>query len=117
MFEVREVLRLWLDSRSYRGIAELVPADRKTVTRVIEQPGEPPSGPPPETVLDGPLPWTRMRHIYALFRACDRYGNDRLERACERAVDAEATSVNIVIAMLDQTMIVWCDAVQEPMPP
>jgi len=36
VFEVREVLRLWLDGRSYRGIAELVPADRKTVTRVIE---------------------------------------------------------------------------------
>ncbi len=36
MFEVREVLRLWLDGRSYRAIAGLVVPDRKTVTRVIE---------------------------------------------------------------------------------
>ena len=36
MFEVREVLRLWLDGRGYRAIAGLVPPDRKTITRVIE---------------------------------------------------------------------------------
>jgi len=36
VFEVREVLRLWLDGRSYRAIAGLVRPDRKTVTRVIE---------------------------------------------------------------------------------
>lgn len=36
VFEVREVLRLWLDGRGYRAIAALVPPDRKTVTRVIE---------------------------------------------------------------------------------
>ena len=35
-FEVREVLRLWLDGRGYRAIAGLVPPHRKTVTRVIE---------------------------------------------------------------------------------
>ena len=36
VFEVREVLRLWIDGRGYRAIAALVPPDRKTVTRVIE---------------------------------------------------------------------------------
>ena len=36
VFEVREVLRLWLDGRGHRAIAGLVPPDRKTVTRVIE---------------------------------------------------------------------------------
>ena len=35
VFEVREVLRLWLDGRSYRAIAGLVAPDRKTVTRVV----------------------------------------------------------------------------------
>ena len=48
-----------------------------------------------ETVLDGPLPWTRMRQVYALFRAGDRYGDDRLDRACERAVDAECRDVKV----------------------
>ena len=36
MFEVREVLRLWLDGRGYRVIAGLVRPDRKTVTRMVE---------------------------------------------------------------------------------
>ena len=36
VFEVREVLRLWIDGWSYRAIAVLVPPDRKTITRVIE---------------------------------------------------------------------------------
>lgn len=35
VFEVREVLRLWLGGRSVRAIAGLVPPDRKTVTKVI----------------------------------------------------------------------------------
>ena len=35
MFEVREVLRLWLGGRGYRAIAGLVRPDRKTVTKVI----------------------------------------------------------------------------------
>lgn len=57
-----------------------------------------------DTVLDGPLPWTRMRQIYALFRACDRFGNDRVNQACERAVDAECRSVKIVIGMVERAL-------------
>lgn len=57
-----------------------------------------------ETVLDGPLPWTRMRQVYALFRAADRFGDDRLERACERAVDAECRDVKIVIGMVERAL-------------
>ncbi len=57
-----------------------------------------------ETVLDGPLPWTRMRQVYALFRAGDRYGDDRLERACERAVDAECRDVKVVVGMIERAL-------------
>jgi transposase len=57
-----------------------------------------------ESVLDGPLPWTRMRQVYALFRAGDRYGNDRLDQACTRAVDAECTNVKIVIGMIERAL-------------
>ena len=57
-----------------------------------------------ETVLDGPLPWTRMRHVYKLFRAADRYGNDRVDQACERAVDAQCANVNIVIGMIERAL-------------
>ena len=57
-----------------------------------------------DTVLDGPLPWTRMRQVYALFRAGDRYGDDRLDQACARAVDAECRSVKIVIGMIERAL-------------
>jgi transposase len=57
-----------------------------------------------ETVLDGPLPWTRMRQIYALFRAADRFGGDRVNQACERAVDAGCTSTKIVIGMVERAL-------------
>jgi hypothetical protein len=40
VFEVREVLRLWLDGRGLRAIAGLVRPDRKTVRKVIDVAGE-----------------------------------------------------------------------------
>ncbi len=57
-----------------------------------------------ETVLEGPLPWTRMRQVYALYRAGDRYGDDRLDRACVRAVDAECRDVKVVIGMIERAL-------------
>lgn len=57
-----------------------------------------------DAVLDSPLPWTRMRHVYALFRACDRFGETRLEAACERAVDAGCSDVKIVIGMVERAL-------------
>ena len=71
-----------------------------------------------ETVLDQPLPWTRMRHVYALFRACDRFGDDRVEQACERAVDAGCTSVKIVVGMVERALEAETAAAEaaEPVP-
>jgi transposase len=63
-----------------------------------------------EGVLDGPLPWTRMRRVYRLFRAADRYGDDRLESACERANDAECVDVNVVIRMVERALEAEADA-------
>ncbi len=55
-------------------------------------------------VLEGPLPWTRMRHVYKLFRTCDRYGNEVVDQACERATDAECANVNIVVGMVERAL-------------
>lgn len=68
-----------------------------------------------ETVLDGPLPWTRMRQVYALFRAADRFGDDRVNLACVRAVDAECTSVKIVVGMVERALEAET-AAAEPVP-
>ena len=57
-----------------------------------------------DIVLDNPLPWTRMRHVYALFRAVERYGPGRLELACERAVDAGCDNVKIVVGMVERAL-------------
>jgi hypothetical protein len=35
VFEVREVLRLWLACLAFRRIAEMVRCDRKTVTKIV----------------------------------------------------------------------------------
>jgi transposase len=67
-----------------------------------------------DTVLDGPLPWTRMRHVYALFRAVDRFGEARLEAACERAVDAGCTNVKIVIGMVERALEADTSASEPP---
>ena len=38
VFEVREVLRLWLSSYGFRRIADMVRCDRKTVTKIVIMP-------------------------------------------------------------------------------
>ena len=44
-------------------------------------------------LLDTPLPWTRMRSVYALLGLVRRYGIERVTAACERALDAEIINV------------------------
>jgi transposase len=42
-----------------------------------------------EALLDNPLPWTRMRLVYALLGLCRRYGDARVEETCARALEAQ----------------------------
>jgi transposase len=42
-----------------------------------------------EALLAVPLPWTRMRRVYALLGLCRRYGSERVEESCARALAAE----------------------------
>jgi len=57
-----------------------------------------------DLVLDGPLPWTKMRHVYKLFRTVERYGCDIVDQACQRAVEAECVNVNIVVRMVERAL-------------
>ncbi|MST32894.1 IS21 family transposase, partial [Acidimicrobiaceae bacterium USS-CC1] len=41
-------------------------------------------------LLDTPLPWTKMRQVYALLGLVKRWGAPTVEAACARALDAEA---------------------------
>jgi transposase len=45
-------------------------------------------------LLDGPLPWTKMRRVYALLGMAKRYGDERLEDSCALALAAEMLDVH-----------------------
>ena len=53
-------------------------------------------------VLDTPLPWTKMRQVYALLGLVKKWGPDKVDAACRRALDAEAISVALIGRMLDR---------------
>lgn len=54
-------------------------------------------------LLDTPLPWTRMRQVYALVGLVKRWGAERVDAACARAIDAEAVSgVKLIGRMLER---------------
>jgi transposase len=54
------------------------------------------------TVLDHPLPWTKMRQAYALLGLVRRWGPERVEAACARALDAEVVSVPLIGRMIER---------------
>jgi len=53
-------------------------------------------------LLDIPLPWTKMRQVYALLGLVKKWGPDRVNAACERALDAEAINVGLIGRMLER---------------
>ena len=53
-------------------------------------------------LLDIPLPWTKMRQVYALLGLVKKWGADRVEAACRRALDAEAINVALIGRMLER---------------
>jgi hypothetical protein len=51
-------------------------------------------------LLEGPLPWTRMRRVYALLGLCRRYGSARVAAECARALAADMLDVHRLQRML-----------------
>lgn len=51
-------------------------------------------------LLDGPLPWTKMRQAYALLGLVKKWGPERVEAACTRALEVEAVNVGLIGRML-----------------
>jgi hypothetical protein len=52
-------------------------------------------------LLEGKLPWTRMRQVYALLGLARRYGSARLDAACRIALDADMVDVYRLRRMLE----------------
>jgi hypothetical protein len=53
-----------------------------------------------EALLDGPLPWARMRRVYALLGLCKRYGDGRVDTTCARALSAGMLDIHRLERML-----------------
>jgi Mu transposase, C-terminal domain len=53
-------------------------------------------------ILDTPLPWTKMRQVYRLLGLVKKWGEERVDQACQTALDAEAVDVNLVSRMLER---------------
>ena len=53
-----------------------------------------------EALLAGPLPWTRMRRVYALLSLAKRYGDNRLDTTCHIALQAGMHDVHRLERML-----------------
>jgi len=53
-------------------------------------------------LLDSPLPWTRMRRVYALLSLVRRYGPTRVATVCTVALDADMLDVHRLRRMLEQ---------------
>ena len=58
------------------------------------------STPPPSWTRR--CPWTKMRQVYRLLGLVKKWGPERVEQACQRALDAEAVDVNLVTRMLER---------------
>lgn len=61
-------------------------------------------------LLDGPLPWTRMRQVYALLGLTRRFGDERVEDGCRIALAADLISVRRLRRIIEI-------AAPEPEPP
>ena len=55
-----------------------------------------------EAVLDHPLPWTKMRQAYRLLGLVKKWGPEKVEVACEKALEAETINVNLIARMIDR---------------
>jgi transposase len=69
-----------------------------------------------ELLLAGPLPWTRMRQVYALLGLCKRYGDERVERTCVIALEAEMHDVRRLERMLQNATPAQTPIRQAPLP-
>jgi hypothetical protein len=63
-------------------------------------------------LLDSPLPWTRMRRVYALLGLVRRYGAARVTEVCTMALGVDMLDVHRLKRMLEQGV-----APPPPVPP
>jgi transposase len=63
-------------------------------------------------LLDGPLPWVKMRQAYGVMRLCERYGEARVDAVCARALAFDVLDVTRVERMLKHASIAEADGAE-----
>ncbi len=51
-------------------------------------------------LVDGPLPWAKMRQVYALIRLCRKFGGPRVDTLCARALAFDVLDVRRIERLL-----------------
>jgi len=67
-------------------------------------------------LLDIPLPWTKMRQVYALLGLVKKWGPARVEQACASALAHEQVNVGLIGRMLERGTEQATTAAQPPLP-
>ena len=67
-------------------------------------------------LLDTPLPWTKMRQVYALLGLAKKWGSERVDAACASALEAEAVNVGLIGRMLERATENTTTAAQPSLP-
>ena len=55
-------------------------------------------------LLDTELPWTRMRQVYRLLGLTRRYGAERVDQACAKALELDVVNVTRIARMLERAL-------------
>lgn len=58
-----------------------------------------------ERLLDGPVPWSHIRQAQKCLRLAEKYGAQRMEAACERALAFELLNVRRLESILEQALV------------
>ena len=53
-------------------------------------------------LLSHPLPWTKMRQVYRLLSLVKKWGAEKVETACAKALEAEVVDVGLISRMIER---------------
>lgn len=95
------------------GVRELACRDQQALLAQASQAGAA-IGSYAERLLAGPLPWSRMRHVYRLLGLVRRFGAAAVGPACQRALDADVIDVMRVTRMVEAALEQAPNAAQPP---
>ena len=86
------------------GKAELATRDVNSLLRQAEAYGEA-VGAYARRLIEGPLPWTRIRHLYTLTGLAKRHGASLTNEACSRSLELGVVEVVRIKGMLERGLV------------